>query len=471
VITERSPKEQTMQLAIGQKVGSYLLLERIGNPNMGEVWRAHHELNTKAVVALKCVNKHLRHQPQMLERFERECAVQQRLSHPSIVPVRECIQHDGNLFLVMRFIAGGSLEDKLSALRGQPMPVAEVLRIAQQVLEALNYAHQQGVIHRDVKPSNILLDGSHAYLSDFGVAYLVSARRKTPTDSSGTCSYMSPEQIQASLTDQRSDVYGFGCVLYEMLTGYPPFPEVPNMAYSDDQIKLMHLTKAPASPRSRNPVIPPRLERVVLTALAKRPEDRFPGCGSFARALTGAIEGPVAPSKSSQVSLRKNLSLLLSGWILGLALFSALVFHDGQRELPSAALSLSLIGLVSWVTLLRLLHQSWKAIQDGVTRTSPGQAVGRLFIPGYNIYWLGRVFLGFPNQYNGYAVRHHVAARQDKAIYLVFCCVVWASMLFWPFPEIAVLISAVQQLVIIPVLATKMVEGINALQPAGGARS
>ena len=465
-----------MQLAAGQKVGSYILLERIGNPNMGDVWRAHHAMNPAARVAVKCVSDRLRKQPQMLERFARECAVLQRLQHPSIVAVDECVQHEGNLFLVMPYLEGGSLEEKLAASGGNGMPVADALKLAVQVLDALNYAHQQGVIHRDVKPSNILLEQGRAYLSDFGVAHFMSAKGNTPTDSGGTSSYMSPEQIRASETDQRSDVYGLGCVLYEMLTGNPPFPEVatvgsPNQApITDDQIKFMHLTQAPVSPRVKNPAISARLECVLLTAIAKRPEDRFPGCGSFARALEGALQAQVPVKLAERVSLKNRFAMLLAGWGLGVILFSILSMHDGMREVAAAALALTVTGFLSSMVLLTLLYKAWKAIQDGVTKITPGQAVGRLFIPLFNLFWLSKAVIGFADEYNRFAERHRVAARQDKGIYIAFCALIWTSSLLWQAPEISMLLSLLQQFVVIPILLVTLTKAVNhapALQSAG----
>src|ERR1700724_3065041 len=151
-----------MLLTQGQRLQSYTLVNRIGDPNMGQVWQA--VADSGATVALKCISDQFRGNEDMTKRFWRECAYQMRLHHPSIVQVYDCVQQDGDLFLVMQYIPGGSLDDRLRQLRGIPLPLDETLRISADILKALDYAHQQGVIHRDVKPSNILLEGERAYL-------------------------------------------------------------------------------------------------------------------------------------------------------------------------------------------------------------------------------------------------------------------------------------------------------------------
>ena len=301
-----------MLLTQGQRVQSYTLVNRIGDPNMGQVWQAVSD--SGATVALKCISDHFRGNEDMTKRFWRECAYQMRLHHPSIVQVYDCVQHDADLFLVMQYIPGGSLDDRLRQLRGMPLPLDESLRISADILQALDYAHQQGVIHRDVKPSNILLEGERAYLMDFGIAMGLKTRHRSSSDSAGTYPYMSPEQVLADRApDQRSDVYGFGCVLYEMLTGRPPFPLDPNMCCSDDQIRMMHLNVQPIPPNQLNQSISERLNRVTLTALAKMPEDRFPGCGTFALALEGCNASGPAPQSVSWPALWKWLTRARSG--------------------------------------------------------------------------------------------------------------------------------------------------------------
>src|ERR1700682_5430429 len=166
-----------MVLTQGQRIQSFTLLDRVGDPNMGQVWVARSD--SGATVALKCISEQFRGNEDMTRRFWRECAFQMRLRHPSIVPVSDCVQHGGDLFLVMQYIRGGSLEGRLRERLGNPLPLEETLSISSDVLRALDCAHQHGVIHRDVKPSNILMEGGRAYLTDFGVAVGMKTRHRT----------------------------------------------------------------------------------------------------------------------------------------------------------------------------------------------------------------------------------------------------------------------------------------------------
>lgn len=250
--------------------------DRVSVSNMSEVWMCEEDGERRAI---KVLGESHRNSANMRERFERERRIHESLRHPNIVPVVSS-RNDGAL--ATRWLEGPTLESVIA--QGQ-LSVPRAIEIALQILDALDYCHQNGVLHRDVKPANIMLEQDRAYLIDFGVAcYLAAPQARM--DLSGTAAYMSPEQIQAPASaDQRSDVYGFGCVLYEMLTGRPPFPLDANEFVSDDRIKMLQISTAPISPRMFNPHIDEALERIVLTALAKNPAQRFAGCGSFALAL------------------------------------------------------------------------------------------------------------------------------------------------------------------------------------------
>ncbi len=249
---------------------------RISVSNMSEVWMCEEAGERRAV---KVLGERHRNSAIMRERFERERRIHQSLRHDNIVPV---ISSTGDGALTTKWLDGPTLEN---VIEQGALPIPRAIAISLQILDALDYCHQNGVLHRDVKPANIMMELDRAFLIDFGVAcYLASPQARM--DLSGTAAYMSPEQIQAPATaDQRSDVYGFGCVLYEMLTGRPPFPLDSHDSVSDDQIKLMQITATPIPPRTLNPEIDAALERIVLTALAKDPTQRFAGCGSFALAL------------------------------------------------------------------------------------------------------------------------------------------------------------------------------------------
>ncbi|HPW56448.1 MAG: protein kinase [Thermoanaerobaculaceae bacterium] len=280
-------------LRTGQRVGHYLLEERIGVGGMGEVWKGRHELLARPV-AIKSIAPHLAFDPQFASRFRLEAKAQAALVHPRIVSVNDFFSVPEGFFLVMPLISGESLERRLE--RVHPLPVSDAFAIAVDILGALEYAHGKGVIHRDVKPSNILVDTQgHGYLTDFGIALMIGQQRLTQTGASiGTPHYMSPEQIlRPRQLDHRTDIYSFGCVLFEMLAGRPPFDVTTEGVDADFVVKEAHLRTPAPSPRAFNPALPHSLELVILRALAKQPEDRYQTCGAFASALTSAALEPI----------------------------------------------------------------------------------------------------------------------------------------------------------------------------------
>ncbi|MBS1789077.1 MAG: serine/threonine protein kinase [Acidobacteria bacterium] len=283
----------------GNSVRDYVFESKIGQGGMGEVWSARHELLDRRV-AIKVMAPHLMADPEFEARFIKEAQAQARLQHPSIIGATDFFREQGRYYLVMPLIEGRSLEEKLAASPG-PLPVEDALRISADVLSALDYAHQRAVIHRDVKPSNILLDNEgHAYLTDFGIALMMGADRRTRAGVAvGTVHYMSPEQIRRPKSiDHRTDVYSFGCVLYEMLTGHPPFEAEDNEEDTDYVIKEMHVHQLPKSPQEWNQFLPGVIGQVVLRALAKSPDERFVSCGEFLRAIGNYLRNRSGESKN-----------------------------------------------------------------------------------------------------------------------------------------------------------------------------
>ncbi len=217
------------------------------------------------------------------ERFLREIKIAAKLSHPHILPLYDSGEVDGFLYYVMPLVEGESLGDRME--RDQMLPFDDSLQIAREVADALNYAHARGLVHRDIKPDNIMLTGGHAVVMDFGIARAVSAAggdKITQTGMAvGSPIYMSPEQAMAvEEIDGRSDIYALGCVLYEMLAGTPPFTGPTPQAV----IARHSLDRVP-SPAIIRDTISPELEDVIMCALAKAPADRFPTAGDFAEAL------------------------------------------------------------------------------------------------------------------------------------------------------------------------------------------
>ncbi|MEU7028292.1 serine/threonine-protein kinase [Streptomyces sp. NPDC046275] len=260
--------------------GRYRLHEVIGRGGMGEVWRATDEALGRHV-AVKCLRPlGQQRDPANLtvlrERFRREARVAAALQHRGITVVHDFGEHDGVLFLVMELLEGRNLSQLLSDNRKRPLPVPEVVDIAEQVAEALAYTHRQGVVHRDLKPANIvrLGDGGTVKICDFGIARLGAdigfTSRLTGTGiAMGTPHYMSPEQIGGGEVDHRSDLYSLGCVLYEIATGAPPFDLDDTWA-----ILIGHRDTVPAPLRSHRAELPRYLDTLVLDLLAKTPDGR-----------------------------------------------------------------------------------------------------------------------------------------------------------------------------------------------------
>jgi serine/threonine protein kinase len=255
---------------------------------MGSVWRA---LDTRQnqFVAIKAVANDLIADPEFRIRIRDEARRHQRLQHPNIVPVPDVFAEGGVICIVMKLIEGSSLDKVLEDRPLHRLDVEEAIGIVRSVLAALDYAHRHGIVHRDVKPSNVLVDRrGWVWLFDFGIAIAMGEQRRTRTGVTvGTLSYMSPEQITHPRTiDHRSDVYSVGCLFYELLTGRPPFVKnedgVSNNYFA---LQQAHVKQEPVSLRRRVPSIPVDLDEIIMKALAKAPDDRLPGCQEFVRLL------------------------------------------------------------------------------------------------------------------------------------------------------------------------------------------
>jgi len=293
-----------------------------------------HDLKHDRQVAIKVLRPEL---AAMIgsDRFLQEIRVTARLRHPHILPLYDSGAVDGVLYYVSPLVEGGSLKARLE--RDGKLPAAEAVRIAREVADALEFAHQQGVIHRDIKPDNILLEAGHAVIADFGIARAVSAagpdRMTQAGVSVGTPAYMSPEQAGSDLEiDGRADIYGLGVVLYEMLSGKPPFT-----GQTLQGLIAAVLTRE-ATPLPASPDIPPELSSAVSKAMAKKPSDRFASAREFSQAL-GVHEEPQALAASSA---RRTRALAFAG-LGALALIFWLTSHRNQRPARASATRLAQI--------------------------------------------------------------------------------------------------------------------------------
>ncbi|MBT2224326.1 WD40 repeat domain-containing serine/threonine protein kinase [Nonomuraea sp. NEAU-A123] len=265
--------------------GRYRLEEPLGRGGMGEVWRGI-DLRLRHPVAVKILPLTIAAEPTGVARFRREAEVAATLNHPGITTVFDIDEHRHEnelwLFLVMELMVGRDLRHLLSS-SPKGLPIEQVTELAAQVTDALAAAHRRGVVHRDIKPANLfLLEEGRVKICDFGIARLADATKITTTGSSaGTPLYMAPEQIQGGQIDHRTDLYAFGCVLYELLTGTTWVETGSNVG----AILYQHLDRHPAPPKSSRPEIPDHLNSLVLDLLAKQPHDRPQDAASVAERL------------------------------------------------------------------------------------------------------------------------------------------------------------------------------------------
>lgn len=269
-----------------EQLGSYRILSEIGRGGMAVVYKAI-QPSLDRHVALKALPRSYSSDPEFSARFKQEALAAASLTHPNIVTIYDAGEADGVPFIVMELVDGPALTALLSS---GPLRPAQVRDIAGQVASALSYAHARGIVHRDIKPGNILVDAwGRAKLTDFGIACVTAGSRLTRTGVSvGTPEYMAPEQVTGAGVDARSDIYAFGVVMYEMLTGRLPFSGDNPLSVAFAQVN-----QAPLPPRSIDPSIPGWLEAVVLKCMAKRPEERFQDMDQLRQALTAQQLGSV----------------------------------------------------------------------------------------------------------------------------------------------------------------------------------
>jgi serine/threonine protein kinase/tetratricopeptide (TPR) repeat protein len=301
----------------GTRIGPYEVVREVGRGGMATVYLAEDPRHNRSVAV-----KLLHVDASSLvgsDRFRREIEVLAQLQHPHILPLYDSGESNGRLYYVMPYVSGETLRDRIA--RVGPLPLDDVRRLTTDVAKALDYAHRHNIVHRDVKPANILVDDEHAMVADFGIAHLEPEGEETGQLTAtgiviGTPAYMSPEQAAGSRElDARSDIYSLGCVVYEMLAGEPPF-----RAPKAHQVLAKHMSEAAPSVRAARPSLPDPVDAVLRQAMAKAPEDRFASAREFMQALDEAIGDHVISSGSrARAVATPNAPARLWRWLGGIA--------------------------------------------------------------------------------------------------------------------------------------------------------
>jgi len=286
--------------------GRYQIEELLGQGGMSSVYKAT-DPNLKRVVAVKLIHPHLSSDPDFVKRFEEEATAVAQLRHHGIIQVYDFNNDDDIYYMVLEFVPGETIQDHLKRLNanGRLLSVTKAIEYIAEICDAVDYAHQRGMIHRDIKPANLMLNVTgQAILMDFGIAKIVGGQRHTATGAVvGTAMYMAPEQIKGESPDRRADIYSLGVTLFEMLSGRPPFE-----ADSAMTLMMMHVNDPVPDLRNLNPDVPDDLVAVINKSLAKDPNDRYQSAAQMAAALRNvlgrikagvSIEAPASPGATT----------------------------------------------------------------------------------------------------------------------------------------------------------------------------
>jgi serine/threonine-protein kinase len=327
---------------VGELLGDrYELEELVGSGGMSSVYRAHDRLLDRKV-ALKILHEHHGVDEASVERFRREARAVASVSHPNVVTVIDRGEQDGRQFIVFEYVEGENLKRLVE--REGPLPVEQALELVLQIARGLSFAHREGLVHRDVKPQNVLLDGNGtAKVTDFGIARSLDVHHgMTQTGTVlGTSDYIAPEQAQGQSVDEQSDVYSLGVVLYELLTGKVPFSGENFVA-----VAMRHINEPPPLVRAVRPDVPPRVDAAIERAMAKRPADRFPTMTAFGAELeaclsdlqtgtewTQVIPPPTAPTRhrTRRISPWPLIALVVALLVIGAVIGVLVLRNHGFR--------------------------------------------------------------------------------------------------------------------------------------------
>jgi tRNA A-37 threonylcarbamoyl transferase component Bud32 len=306
------------------KIGRYEIRAELGRGGMATVYRAY-DPSFEREVAIKVLPRELLHDPQFHDRFRREIKTIAALEHPAIVPVYDVGEEDGVPYFVMRYMSGGSLSQWIK--KGK-FSLEDAARIIERISGALAYAHKNGLVHRDLKPDNILFDSNgDPFISDFGVAKLTdSSTNMTGSGIIGTPAYMSPEQAQGDKVDNRSDIYGLGVIIFQMLSGEQPYNATTPMG-----VAVKHITDPVPEILKVDPTLPPAADKIIKTAMAKNRDERYPTATDLARALNDAAHpaqttsAPRTSRGASATAGKSNRLGLIIGGVVVLVLALAVV--------------------------------------------------------------------------------------------------------------------------------------------------
>jgi serine/threonine-protein kinase len=324
----------TTELAPGTRFAGYRIEALIGRGAVAEVYRARDD--TDDAVALKLLDAVSARDERFRRRFLRESELAASLHHPHIVQTRAAGEDKGRLYLAMEYVDGADLRTLLRE-KGR-LDQERTVALVEQVAAALDAAHAAGLVHRDVKPGNILVRGEKAYVCDFGLARHVASMSSLTGDRGfvGTIDYVSPEQIEGTGVDSRTDVYSLGCVLYECLAGMRPFERD-----SELSVVFAHLNESPPKPTDVRPELPAAFDDVVATALAKTPEDRYASCGELAAAARAALHGEVIARRRPR---RRKLVAAVAVAIVAAAGVALVVAKGGSKASPVTITPTSIAG-------------------------------------------------------------------------------------------------------------------------------
>ncbi|CAG0932730.1 eukaryotic-like serine/threonine-protein kinase [Thermoflexales bacterium] len=421
----------------GLNLGKYQLREQLGHGGMASVYRAYHP-QLDRFVAVKVLRGELVEDSEFLARFQREAKIVASLRHANVVQVYDADRQDDIYYMVMELLEGDTLKARLTDYRAreEQMPLGEVVRVMLDVLDGLAYAHSEGMVHRDLKPANIMLTRrGQAVITDFGIAQMVGATRYTMSGAlMGTLNYMAPEQGMQNQSDVRSDLYSLGIVLYEMLTGKPPFDADTPLA-----ILMKHVNEPLPMPPTTGVIIAAAFERVLLKVLSKDSDDRYQTAEEMAQAIRAAAE-------EANVKLPDRISLPLSVGVPAAAEPISVISGTARKSITNTDFAKDQTDAVPDAKVSAIAAGSAVGVAGGQTGGAPAAVVETKAIDWWGIIkkhslialiWLGiiiganMVFLAVAGFSGSFDIFIHGWPLQVLVVGLAFAYVMFATRWLW----------------------------------------